>query len=289
MTLTNSLGLPEPIVNAIRSDDYSKGDCDFSVTELIKPVRIRALGKKWSEHLTEDVSDRIFSLFGRAVHSVLEHAGEEYVTEERFISYIEFLKIGGQIDVYDSASAMLSDYKLCSRYVVGDGVKPEWEQQMNCNAYLMRDNNFPVSALQIVAIFRDWSKIQAERKQDYPQKQVQILPVAMWPDIKTEAFIRERIKAHQEGEENPPICTPDERWRKPDKWALMKKGSKRAVKLYDTEEEANRNCRDQWTLMKNSKFHYVESRPGEDVRCLYYCPVNKYCSYYQGLMQEKIT
>src|SRR6266404_2025978 len=76
MKLENSLGLPEPIVNAIRGDDYQKGDCDFSVTELIKPVRIRALGKKWSEHLTEDVSDRIFSLFGKAMHKVLEMAAD---------------------------------------------------------------------------------------------------------------------------------------------------------------------------------------------------------------------
>ncbi len=104
------------------------------------------------------------------------------------------------------------------------------------------------------------------------------LPVILWDDSTTEAFIRERIKAHIEGEENPPICTPEERWRKPDKWALMKKsGQKRALKLYDTERQAE---------AAKGAMHYIEPRPGEDVRCLFYCPVNKFCSYYQGLMSE---
>src|SRR6266446_8263503 len=94
MNLTNELKLPLPIVNAIRGDDYSKGDCDFSVTELIKPVRMRALGKKWSEHLTEDVSDRIFSLFGRAMHKVLEMAADPRysMVEKRYYVDLEFDK-----------------------------------------------------------------------------------------------------------------------------------------------------------------------------------------------------
>jgi hypothetical protein len=306
--LTNELGLPAPIVNAIRGDDYSRGDCDFTVTELIKPVRIRSLSKKWRDHLIEDVSDKIFSLFGRAMHKVLEQAADPRycMVEKRYYADFEFedhelgknwneatgsLRVGGQFDildyVFDKETNVLSDYKLTSRYSTGDGVKPEWEQQMNCNAFLLRKNGIPVDGLQIVAIFRDWSKMRAAQKNDYPQKQIQILPVEMWQDVKTEEFIRERIKAHVEGEENPPVCSPEERWRKPDKWALMKKGNKRAVKLYDEENHAH------GMAAQDNQFHpgkfYVEPRPGEDVRCEFYCPVSAYCSYWQEQLQEKIA
>ena len=286
MKFTNELSLPEPIVNAIRGDDYDKGDCDFSVTELIKPVRIRSLQKKWDGHLTEDVSDRIYSLFGKAVHKVLETAADPRYSMVEKKYYVDFdgVRVGGRFDlmdyVLDTKDNILSDYKFTSRYVIGDGVKPEWEAQENMNSYLLHMNFVTVKKLQIIAIFRDWSKIQAERKEDYPKKQIAILPVRMWSKDQTREFIIERIKAHQAGEETPPICTPEERWRKPDKWALMHPNRKRAIKLYDTQEQAVR--------AKNNDTVYVEPRPGEDVRCLHYCPVNKYCSYYQGLMQEKI-
>jgi hypothetical protein len=296
MKVTNDLELPQPIVNAVNRDDYNKGDCDFSTTGLIAPVRIQALKQKYGEHLVEDASERIFSLFGQAMHTVLERAADPryHLVEKRYYTKFDFLGrtyvVGGRFDLMDylidTETNTLSDYKFTSRYAVNDGVKPEWEQQLNVNAYILRKFWFKIDRLQIVAIFRDWSKLRAEQKRDYPDRQIAILPVAYWKDIACESFIKERIKAHVEGAENPPVCTEEERWRKPDKWALMKKGSKRAIRLFDTEAQAEANVPQ--NLIPTSQY-YVEPRPSEDVRCLHYCPVNKYCSYYQELMQEKIA
>ena len=43
MKVTNRLGLPQPIVEVLSRDNYSKGDADFSVTELIDSQRQKAL------------------------------------------------------------------------------------------------------------------------------------------------------------------------------------------------------------------------------------------------------
>ncbi len=75
MRLTNLLSLPQPIVDAVANDDYSRGNADISVTSLISPPRQVALLGQHYDELTEDVSDRIYSLFGKAIHKIIESGG----------------------------------------------------------------------------------------------------------------------------------------------------------------------------------------------------------------------
>ena len=280
MKISNELKLPEPIVAAIRNDPYDREDADYTPTSLIRPVRIASLTRKWDDKMEEDASDRIFALLGQAVHTIMERAASDrYIVEKRYFRVIGGKKIGAKIDIYDRETQVLSNYKICSRYVVGDGVKPEWQAQGSIEAMLMRYNEVPVLGYQIVAIFRDWSKMAAERKHDYPDHQVAILPVTLWDHETTETYIRNRITAHELGRDNPPVCTPEERWEKPAKWALMKKGRKRAVKLYDAEIDAIAAA-DGASEMK------VEHRLGENVRCLHYCPVVSYCDFGREQVRE---
>jgi hypothetical protein len=282
VTLTNSLSLPDPIVEAIRADDYNPGDSEFTTNQLIKPVRINALTQKYRSQLAEDASDRIFTLMGQAVHIILDRAGGEnkrYIVKKRYFLDFEGTKISGEIDVFDTATCLLSDYKLCSRYVVEDGVKPEWEAQDNMNAFLMAQNGVYVQSMNIVAIFRDWSKMAAARSPDnYPQKQIAVLDVKPWPENQTVMYIRDRIKAHKDGRETPPLCTPEERWHVPTMWALKKKGNKRATKLYESKEQAEHQA-----ALNNGDFPknqwVVEERPGDDKRCRFYCPVVRFCDF----------
>jgi len=71
---------------------------------------------------------------------------------------------------------------------------------------------------------------------------------------------------------------------KDDVWAVKKKGGKRAVPagLHTTEDSAISFIGDMPGLE-------IEYRPGEDVRCLNYCPVNKWCSYWKERYSEKHT
>jgi hypothetical protein len=71
-----------------------------------------------------------------------------------------------------------------------------------------------------------------------------------------------------------PPCSPEERWDRPAKFAVMKTGNKRAVRLFD-----ERGTADQLAAEKGEG-HYVEFRQGESIRCQSFCLCCRYCNYY---------
>lgn len=284
MKLTNRLGLPKAIVDAVANDPYSKGDADISITGLLRPPRIRVLEKKHKEQLEEDVSDRIYSLLGQTMHGILERAAlarqdANNITEKRFYITIDGVRVGGQMDSIYLEQGLLQDYKLTSVYKVKEGAPKEFEEQLNCYAYLLRSNGIIVSKLQDVCILRDWSKGKALQEPDLPQEQVVVLDVPMWPAEQAEAFLKERVAVHKAANKKLPECTPEERWAEPDKWAVMQKGAKRSLKNHlnqaDAEEHAARvGAR-------------VEHRPGSNKRCEAWCSVSEFCTQFKTLKGDK--
>lgn len=290
MKYTNRLNLPAPIVEAIVNSGYNKGESDITATGIIEPIRIHVLKERHNEQLVEDVSDRIYSIQGQSIHTLLERAAvalkkEGWIAETRYYMQMGGYKLGAQIDVYDSNTGTLQDYKVTSVYSVKDGVKEDYAKQLNIQAECMRQNGLEVKTLQIVAILRDWSKGERDRDVQamgelarYPEHQVKILNVPLIPQEEVRAYIAARLqdlKATQEG--GPlPMCTEEERWQRPSVWAVMKKGQKRAVRLLDSEKTAI-------ALQENlGKDHYLEYRPGESIRCNNYCPVKDFCDQHKN-------
>ncbi len=271
MRITNRANLPAPLVRAIERDPYDASAVDYSVTTLITPPRIVALERKYDAVLEEDAADRIWALMGQLGHLVLERAGMDELLEKRLVAVRLGKKIGGKVDLW--CNETLIDYKWCSIWVAKDGVKAEWEQQVNLYALLCREHGITVKAAQIIAMYRDWSVGAARREQNYPQTQVQVFPVNLWPAEKQEDYLAQRISHHMAAEIHLPICTPLERWAKPEKWALMKEGNKRATSLHDSEDEA-------YAALKMAK-QYVEHRPGVQTRCEDYCSCSRFCTWWQ--------
>lgn len=266
--LTNKHGLPVPLINAMKNDPYTRGRSDISVTQLIQPPQPRKLLK--GREIEEDASDLIWRLLGQAVHTILERAYPgTAIVEKRLFSEVLGWVVSGQFDVFDNGT--LSDYKITSVYAYGR-VKPEWENQLNLLAALARRNSMDVKKLEIVAIFRDWRPKEA-LSDDYPSSQVAVVPVQLWPEEKATAYLEERVRVHQM--ENPPPCSDEERWAQPEKWALMMKGRKRAVKLFETKPEI--------TLLDGQ---YWEHRPGAFRRCESYCAAAPFCQQWQGEQKE---
>jgi hypothetical protein len=279
MKLTNKLNLPQPIVDAVSNDPYTKGSAHISITGLCSPPRIRVLRKKHEHELTEDVSDRIYTLLGQVMHGILEKANKEALSETRFYLDIEGVKVSGQLDAYYE-TGLVQDYKLVSLYSVKDGVKPEYEEQLNCYAQLLRANNKQVNKLELVCILRDWSKGKAQHDPTLPQQQVIKLPVKLWDEKTTLAFLRERVRLHTEANKILPECTPEERWNVPDKWAVMpKKGAAKSIKNHVSKENADLHA----AQLKGS---FVERRPGKNNRCDDYCPVSDFCTQYKKLRED---
>jgi hypothetical protein len=271
MKLTNKLGLPEAIVRAVKSDPYSAGKADYSVTTLLKPPRMVALERIHKDEIEQDVADRLWSLLGQLMHGVLERAALEGEIEQRHSATILGKVVSGAIDVY--LDGIIQDYKLITAWKVVKGVPKEYEEQLNCYAYLQRIKGKPVSGLQLVCVLRDWSKLEAARNLEYPQSQVVLLEVNLWAEEAQLAFLQERVRLHEEAKENLPLCSTEERWATNDMYAVTKPGQKRALRLVSSLEEAQ-------ALAEPLKAD-IRFRPGESKRCGYYCPVAKFCDQWK--------
>ena len=291
MKFTNKQKLPDAIVNAVTNDPYDASGSDISVTRLIAPPRIRVLEKANWDLLTEDVSDRIFSLLGQSVHHVIERAtGKDDLAEKRLFvknNDTQGWTLSGQFD-YLSKDGNLIDFKTTSAWSALDALekgKSEWEQQLNCLDYLVRANpeiKHEVKSLEILAILRDWSKLRVMQSDTYPRKQVVMIPIRRWSPEEQSAFVKERIAVHQDAEKNgAPVCTPKERWNKPDSFAIMKDGRKTAARVLPSREEAVAWL-DANNMVEGKKCQIV-LRKGEDVRCQNYCSVNEFCSHYMDV------
>lgn len=286
MEITNTHNLPEAFVNFARNDKYSKGISDISVTTLIDSPRIRLMRDHHASDRTSDVVDMIWPLFGTAVHHILESAktDDNTIVEERLFCKVNGWVLSGAIDqqIVDRAFAEIVDYKVTSVWSVIHG-KIEWEQQLNCYAYLVQKNKGKkVRKLSICAILRDWNRRDAEHKADYPKSPVVMVEVPLWDDAKRVRYIHDRINAHQEAqimydlEEAFTPCSDEDRWKRGEAWAVKKKGLKRAMRVFDNEDDANEFATAQTVPVE------IEHRAGEYVRCKGdYCGVAQFCSQFR--------
>jgi hypothetical protein len=274
--VSNRLNFPQALVDAVTNDGYSKGNADFSITELLSPPRQSALRRQHENDIEEDASERIWSLYGQLVHKLLERANRASHVEARLFMEINGIRISGQIDSFEIKDGEMTDWKFVSAYKFKDGLPLEYEQQQNCYVELARANSIDVKRSNIVGLLRDHSKLEAKREASYPQLPVIRVEVPIWEREKVIAFLKERIALHVAARTTLPQCSEEDRWARPTKYAVMKKGAARATKLYDTKEAAE-------THAATSKDFFVEHRPGENVRCESYCPVAKFCTQFQAL------
>lgn len=281
--ITNTQGLPAPIVAAVENDDYDRGWSDYTVTQLIDPPRKVALIKQHADEIVEDASDLLYALMGKAIHNILERANADGLAEERLYMTIDGVRVGGKFDHHVLEDGTLTDYKVASVWEWMNGIKPEREQQLNLLACLLRGNRRTVTNARAAFIFRDWSKRKARTEADYPDTQAKIVPVKLWEFDDQLAFMEERIALHQAAEKDLPFCTADERWARLPKFAVMKPGRKKALRLLDSEADAA-----EWIAIKTrpDEKAYVEGRPGESIRCESYCQAAPFCTQWAAIRKE---
>ena len=280
MILTNKHNLPEVLANFARAKRYDRGDASFSITQLINSPRIVAYEKRYAEQIEQDLSDLMFSLLGNAVHAVLDSYSDQnnVISEQRLFCHVNGFRISGQIDrqVLVPGGRIIEDWKVTSAWAVMSE-KIEWEHQLNAYAFLVRSTiaDGDVQGLKINAIIRDFSRRQAEKVPGYPAAPVHQVDIPLWTFEQQKDYIYGRLAAHAQAlMDEPPVCTPAERWEKPPMVAVQKVGAKRAWKLVPTMEEAE-------PLLKAGMEAVL--RPGESVRCLNYCKVRKFCDFGKSL------
>jgi len=294
MRITNLHSLPDTIVQAIRRPTYTKGNAHMSVTEIMSSPRIVQLKRRYWDALEEDASSMVWSLFGTAIHHVLEHGkSPNHVIEQRLYAEIDGWRISGAIDLQEveEDGIVISDYKTTGAWAAQNG-KEDWEKQLNVYAYLVEVNkNVKVKKVQIVAIIRDWSAREATYKEGYPKAPIVVIDVPLWTMEQRLEYIKSRITKHseatfaQETDEELPSCTPSEMWERPASYAVIKPGNIRAKAVYATMEDAEAGRKE----LKDASKYEIQARPGERVRCANYCQVSKFCSQYRRYLDESVA
>lgn len=289
MILTNKHNLPQTFVNVIERPTYSKGKAHLSATEIINSPQIVTLKHKHWDEIEVDASEMVWSLFGSAVHGILEHGkGKNHIVEERMHITLDGWNLSGAIDLQEideDGCIHIRDYKVTGAWSVRNE-KQDWHDQLNVYAWLVEKvKGKKVKSLQIIAIIRDWAAREAAAKEDYPQAPIATIDIPLWDMEKREAFVMERLNLHatayfesDSGGELPP-CTPEEMWEKPTSYAVKKEGGVRAKSVHETRELAEKAL--------PPKGYFIEVREGERTRCEKYCQVSPFCKQYQTYKQEK--
>ena len=128
MKITNRLNLPEGFARAVSNEKHNAPG-SLSATTLIQGVKQIILTDRHWDELEDDVSDRIWAIFGSAVHSLMESEGEHDFAEQRMAFRIGDITVTGTIDNYDMHNGVICDYKTASVNKVRFGDFGDWYTQ----------------------------------------------------------------------------------------------------------------------------------------------------------------
>lgn len=283
MQLTNDLSLPQPFVDAV-SSEYTYKDKRYSVTSILKGTREAILQRRHQDEIMQDVADCVWLIFGTAVHSILENSQEtdtqlkeNWVSRETPNGY----ELSGIFDLYDDATGTVTDYKTATTWKVIYDEWDDYKKQLLCYCWILRGMGFNAHRGEIVAMLKDHSKTKAKRERNYPKHPV-VIKSFEFTDAdfdNLEELLFEKFREIEEAEKLPddelPLCTPEERWAKPDTWAVKKIGNKRALKVHNSLENAEKH------LEQLGDKYEIEYRPGVDSKCIEYCSCCEWCSYWK--------
>lgn len=303
MTTTNTQNLPDRWVRALGGLEARppRTAYRYGVNELLDSVRIRQLRMRHHEQIHEDVSDRTWMLIGNGVHAALEYSAdpnaltEEKLTIEREIAG-RVCTIAGVPDYYDE-DGHVADYKTSKAYylVFDPNGKIEHQWQTHLYRLMLEEHGFPVKSQSIDVVLRDHDEWKGKTEEGYPRTAIQIIPVERLEKAQIEAYVTERLRLHVAAETaedaDLPECSFHERWEKEPKFAVTKTGNKKAARVLDSQEDAEK-----WVADDNAKrlekggkavSYTITLREGERTRCERFCPVAEFCTQHQRYVAEK--
>lgn len=287
MKITNKLGLPLPFVDAV-TREYQYKDNQYSVTSILKGTCQTLLERRHHDEIEQDVSDMIWLIFGTSVHSILENANETdtQLKENKLVIDIGDYKLSGIFDLYDESTRTVTDYKTATVWKVIYNDWEDYRKQLMMYAYMLRSIGFECDTGEIVALLKDHSKTKAKVDKDYPPYPIHKVQFKFTDeDFKEiEKFIFDKFKeihdSQQLKDDELTPCNEEERWQDPIKYAVKKKGNKRALKLYEDIELAKKHC------ATDDKLE-IEVRESIPKKCVDYCGVNIFCPFYQNWLKER--
>lgn len=287
MRITNKENLPLPFVR-MAEGEYEIKPKRYSVTTLLKPVREILLNRRHADEIEQDCSDMIWLLYGKAVHAVLQKYSEganEFAEEKLTVELENGYTVSGIIDLYDIDKAEVVDYKTASVWKAVYKDYEDWRKQGLMYAWLLQKNGLLCKSVVFYAILKDWSKTKAKTDNTYPQSPILKVSFDINGVSVIDEYIRSKIDEIIYYEDKPdnelPLCSHEDRWNDGDKYAVMKKGRKTALRVLDSAEEAEK-----WKTDNGGDF--IEMRKGTDKKCVDYCLCCAKCDYWKQNYSNQI-
>ena len=300
---TNNRGMSSSLQDAIIAfaSEYDKVGWK-SVTTLIDAPRAKLLAERHGNEVIEDVADLIWIFFGNMGHLIAErNAAPGAMAEQRFTELVLGKAISFKPDLLlpienSPGCWSLHDFKVTSVYVLKSAVntgkaKIEWERQLNIYAYLLGLVGIKVTEIKLEILGRDWRRSESLREHNYPPSQFHALPVRIWDKEEVKTYLEERIELYKACEDLPddelPLCSQEERWADPNRWAVCKKTAKVGVSGYKKAlpKAASFASRTEALTFLSARTDYqdleVEFRRGQSRRCEDYCSVSSFCSQFR--------
>jgi len=282
---------------------YSNLGAHYSVTELLRSPRTVQLQHRYREEIAalpfdhDKILKNKASFKGTAIHNHFEkclyqfmnqNRQKGYIIERRIWDRICDRKISGKFDCF--LNGAMYDFKTCSIWKAIFPDHTEWEQQLNLYAYLMHTCGVEVTILFILAWYMDWDKEKLWKDPAYPRDDIDLIHIEnLWTPKTQQEFLHDRIEAQKKNEplsdEDLDPCTPEEMWSKPDVFAVMRPGQKRAVCAKDMFSQAKAEGWIANSKQKDKDTFYIQHRPGGRTKCEEYCHVAPWCNIHQEYLK----
>lgn len=303
-TYTNEKNIPQPIADAIRNNrtyDLDHRDTSkISVTTLIGSPLIRYLSNLHADEITVDVSDEFWSLYGSAIHSILENNGPGYINEIRLEYDTGVVAITGKSDCLDLCSKTLWDWKSTKVYsYIAEYGEPKLEHilQLNVLGWLWRQHGVEVKHLKLGYIFLDWKVMEYMQAKNsgkpYPAHNVIEKEISILSNEWNVEYIQKRLEEHGyiNNDYFPAVasqyeCTKAEKWQDDDIYQVKKIGQDKSIKNCNSLAEAREYINERFGDIQMD--YEVFTKEGKPVRCMdsKYCKVNRWCDFGKQFIKE---
>ena len=277
----NTANLPEYICNM--SHPYKPDPTHISTTDLVAPPLIRTLRIDHWDELISDVKDKFKMFHGIAWDEFCKKHCRWALTKIRIEIPLEGFLLVCKPDYYHVLDYVLADFKEKSIWNIKNFdskniFNAENIAQVNVYDWAMAwKTDLRIDKLQLHIYGRDWRFVEKLRYgREYPDIEFDVIDIDRWSNKEQGDYIDAQIKQYIKDPYRE--CTDKEKGKKPDTWAVKKKGNKTAQggKVCNSETEAK-----QWIQAHPGKTWEIEFRKGECSRCEKYCQVAPYCKYFK--------
>lgn len=293
MIITNKYNLPDVLVRALEKDYYSK-NTKYSVTQILKSVQQVILEKRYYSQIKQDITERLWSFLGSAIHDFLEKGENEHSLIEERLVYKDILS--GKFDYFDTEKKILYDYKITSVWKIiynNDNFK-DFRIQLSIYAYLLRKIGFEVNKIANVFILRDWKESEYKQGKYELDKSILCLEYDILEEIDglgIEQFLDNKIEELEKNQdvldEDLPECSLEYRWATEGVYKIYWNESKAkipiSVKNFSENNKESALKYLDWINEENKdkKTYRLEFFKGNQFKRCEYCSVKDFCQQHK--------